>query len=96
MTRSAPGTYEMTRIKRILITGIAGYIGGTIAVKLKERGYDILGLARKDSDIEALKALGIQALKGSLQDVDVTPSFDPPYRASEVSSLSRAWYTARA
>jgi nucleoside-diphosphate-sugar epimerase len=61
----------MTSINRILITGITGYIGGTIAVKLKERGYDILGLARKDSDIEALKALGIQALKGSLQDVDV-------------------------
>lgn len=55
----------------IFITGITGYIGGTIAVKLKERGYRVWGLARKDSDIETLKGFDIKALKGSLQDVDL-------------------------
>ncbi|MDR8398314.1 NAD-dependent epimerase/dehydratase family protein [Paraburkholderia sp. USG1] len=57
--------------QRIFVTGITGYIGGSVAVRLKERGYPVWGLARRDTDIEALKALDIQAVKGSLQDIDV-------------------------
>lgn len=61
----------MENSQSIFVTGITGYIGGSIAVKLKERGYSVWGLARKDADIEALKALGINAVKGSLQDIDI-------------------------
>ncbi len=58
-------------MKKVFIAGITGYIGGTIAVKLREKGYEVLGLARKDSDVEKLKSLGFSAVKGSLQDIDV-------------------------
>lgn len=60
----------MNNIK-VFITGITGYIGGTIAVKLKEKGYEVLGLARKDSDIEDLEKAGVQSVKGTLQDKDI-------------------------
>lgn len=61
----------MTDIKKVFITGITGYIGGTIAVKLKNKGYEVWGLARKDDDITALRQLGFPVIKGSLQDADV-------------------------
>lgn len=58
-------------MKKIFIIGITGYIGGTIALKLKEKGYEVLGLARKDADINSLNALGFNIVKGSLQNVEV-------------------------
>ncbi|MHC1481685.1 NAD-dependent epimerase/dehydratase family protein [Frateuria aurantia] len=55
----------------LLVTGITGYIGGTVAVYLREQGYRVLGLARRHEDIQALQARGFEAVQGSLQDVEV-------------------------
>lgn len=61
----------MKNIKKILVTGITGYIGGTIAVKLKEKGYEVSGLVRKDSDIEKLQSFGFDTFQGSLEDKEL-------------------------
>ncbi|PZP42392.1 MAG: epimerase [Pseudopedobacter saltans] len=61
----------MEKMKNIFLTGITGFIGGTIAVKLKERNYNVVGLARKEEDVKAIQQLGFECVKGSLQDISV-------------------------
>jgi nucleoside-diphosphate-sugar epimerase len=58
----------MKKIKNIFLTGITGYIGGTIAVKLKERNYNIIGLVRKAEDVKAINELEFECVQGSLHD----------------------------
>lgn len=48
--------------KSILITGCSSGIGKYCAIKLHERGYRVFATARKTEDVEALKALGLEAL----------------------------------
>ncbi|RKP51893.1 NAD-dependent epimerase/dehydratase family protein [Pararobbsia silviterrae] len=55
-------------IKTVFVTGITGYIGGTIAVRLKQRGYAVVGLARTDADIARLAERGFESIQGTLQD----------------------------
>lgn len=55
-------------IKKIFITGATGYIGGSIAKLLVDKGYKVSGLVRKESDTEKLKELGINPVLGTLQD----------------------------
>jgi GDP-D-mannose dehydratase len=52
--------------KHILLTGVTGYIGGSIAKKMLDSGYQVLGLIR-----DAIKKMGIQPLVGSLDDATV-------------------------
>lgn len=61
-------------IQTVFVTGASGYIGGSVAQVLVQKGYTVLGLARKDSDLEKLAALGIQPVKGTLQDAPVLRS----------------------
>src|SRR5256885_2523956 len=51
---------------KVFITGATGYIGGSIATKLIERGDDVIGLARSDDAAAALKRRGIEPLAGDL------------------------------
>ena len=53
---------------RAFITGATGYIGGTIAAKLVEKGWSVTGLTRSGKSGEALKARGIEPIVGSLTD----------------------------
>lgn len=55
---------------KILITGVAGYIGGSVAEKLVAFGHDVIGLARSSDVISALEARNIKVIKGTLDDVD--------------------------
>ena len=55
---------------RIFITGATGYIGGTIAQRLIEAGHQVIGLARTDQSAEQLKAMGAEAHRGDLSDLD--------------------------
>lgn len=55
-------------IKKVFITGVTGYIGGSIACPLIKHGYSVSGLFRKEADAERLAALGILPVKGSLED----------------------------
>ena len=55
-------------MKKILITGITGYIGGTIAKKLLDKNYKVIGLVRNESHVEELQALGIESIVGNIHD----------------------------
>ncbi|KMQ58411.1 epimerase [Chryseobacterium angstadtii] len=61
-------------MKNILITGITGYIGGTVAKKLLEKNYTVTGLVRNDTQIKELESLGIRWIKGSIHDEDILKS----------------------
>ncbi len=53
---------------RVLVTGASGYIGGSVAAKLLEKGHTILGLVRSADKAAQLARLGIQPLIGTLAD----------------------------
>jgi nucleoside-diphosphate-sugar epimerase len=58
-------------MKKILITGITGYIGGTVAKKLLEKNYSVTGLVRNEADVKKLEQLGIECIVGSIHDETV-------------------------
>ncbi|MBC9915075.1 NAD-dependent epimerase/dehydratase family protein [Chitinophaga varians] len=79
-------------MKTIFMTGVTGYIGGSVAARLLHAGYRVNGLARNEKDFPALTAAGIQPIAGSLDDEAViareaaaadvvinTASADDPY-----------------
>ncbi len=48
---------------RLLVTGTAGFIGRSIAIKALELGYDVVGLDRKQHKID-----GVKCLEGDITD----------------------------
>ncbi|MCQ9636954.1 NAD-dependent epimerase/dehydratase family protein [Chryseobacterium sp. WG23] len=58
-------------MKKILITGITGYIGGTVAKKLVEKNYSVTGLVRNAAAAEKLQQLGIEYIIGDIHDETV-------------------------
>jgi nucleoside-diphosphate-sugar epimerase len=56
---------------RIFITGATGYIGGSVAAKLTERGHAVAGLVRSPDKAAQLKARGIEPVLGTLADFDI-------------------------
>lgn len=58
-------------MKKVLITGITGYIGGTIAKKLLDKNYEVTGLVRNEAHVQELKSLGIKAIVGDIHNEDL-------------------------
>lgn len=56
---------------RVLIVGATGYIGGSVAAKLLERGHTIVGLARSQEKAAQLRTHGIAPLLGTLADFNI-------------------------
>jgi len=54
--------------KSILITGCSSGIGRDAALTLRARGFDVIATARRDQDVEALRAEGLFALRLDLDD----------------------------
>lgn len=52
----------------VFITGAAGFIGGSIATGLVNKGHQVTGLVRNAEQAAELKALGIEPVIGTLDD----------------------------
>ena len=55
---------------RVFVTGAAGFIGSGVVPDLIAAGHTVTGLARSDANIETLKRMGADVLRGSLEDID--------------------------
>lgn len=53
---------------RIFVTGASGYIGAAVTEKLIAAGHTVAGLARSEASAQALRKLGAEVLRGSMED----------------------------
>lgn len=53
---------------RVFVTGATGYVGGSVALALRDAGHLVSGLARSEQGADLLDAAGIAAVRGSLDD----------------------------
>src|SRR5215207_6389953 len=55
----------------VFVTGVSGYIGGSIAARLVASGHRVTGLTRSPEKAEALRVRGIEPVGGSLDEADL-------------------------
>lgn len=55
-------------MKRVLVTGGSGFIGGRLISELRRRGVEVVALARSEASSAKVAALGATAAKGELDD----------------------------
>jgi nucleoside-diphosphate-sugar epimerase len=53
---------------KVFITGVTGYIGGSVAEKLVAGGHAVTGLVRSDEKASLLRARGIAPILGAMDD----------------------------
>jgi nucleoside-diphosphate-sugar epimerase len=73
---------------KIFVTGATGYIGGSVATKLVERGDEVIGLARSADAAAALKKRGIAPLMGEIN--AYTPFIEAAKRADAVINAANS------
>ncbi len=56
---------------KIFVTGAGGFIGGSVAMRLRAHGHHILGLVRSDVVANRLAQSGIEPVMGTLDDTDL-------------------------
>jgi nucleoside-diphosphate-sugar epimerase len=57
------------RVKRAFVTGGSGFVGGRLISVLRDRGVDVMALARSDGSAKTVSALGATPVRGDLADV---------------------------
>lgn len=55
-------------MKRAFVTGVTGYIGGSVASRLIEGGFEVVGLVRDPAAAARVEAKGVQPVIGGLDD----------------------------
>jgi nucleoside-diphosphate-sugar epimerase len=84
---------------KVLVTGVTGYIGRTVADRLNREGHQVVGTVRNDLGVKTLAAAGIasvlanlddaESLRRATEDVDaVVDTADADHRASTVAFLN--------
>ena len=53
---------------KIFVTGASGFIGGSLAEKLRDVGHEVCGLVRSPEKAEQLRQRGIEPIVGTLDD----------------------------
>ena len=56
---------------RVFVTGASGFIGSATVKDLLEAGHHVVGLARSEQGAAAVEAAGAEALRGTIQDLDL-------------------------
>lgn len=56
---------------KVLVTGVTGYIGGSVAKALADKGHQVYGLARSEEHRTKLKLQNVELIVGSLADEDL-------------------------
>ncbi|MEJ0024799.1 MAG: SDR family oxidoreductase [Rhizomicrobium sp.] len=55
---------------RVFMTGAAGFIGTATTKELIANGHKVVGLARSDANAEAIRKMGAEVHRGSLEDIE--------------------------
>lgn len=55
---------------RIFCTGVSGYIGGSVSAAMVAAGHNVSGLVRSQEAAAQVKALGVEPVHGTLDDID--------------------------
>src|SRR4029077_20334734 len=73
---------------RVFVTCATGYVGGSVATKLREAGHEVIGLARADDAAAPLRKRGIEPLRGDLN--AYTPLVEVAKRADAVVNAANS------
>ncbi|WVW85333.1 hypothetical protein I302_107371 [Kwoniella bestiolae CBS 10118] len=71
---------------KVFLTGASGWVGRHVVPELLGRGHAVTALARSDAAVKHLESRGVQAVRGSLEDLKVL--FDASREADAVIHLA--------